>query len=425
VGKLPGQRGRVFVWRANGSLLPGWPQEMDWNIQYGDGHPEVLSVALADVTGDDHLEILAGTSNNSSAGGQADVHLPPNLYAWHANGTLLPGFPTWRRTAGIYGQIGAADLTGDGRAEVIAGRDHMYLYAYNDKGQHLSGWPVRTYVDQSKSTWGIHPYLEFTNNAPSMGDLDGDGTVEVVIASKVKDPHQGHTTVNSGLLVVEPNGQRRDGWKIAKLGGDSLADSNQPSQAPALADLNNDGKLEIVVPLFDGTIRAYRENGDLLWQYDYAQGQKLYASEPAIGDVTGDGQLDIIFGTYSPDGSANQAVSLLGLDAQGQPLPNFPLPLTREGSSDRRGLRAGPTLADVDRDCEVEILAASQAGVLYVWDLPVEYDRTRFPWPTSRHNNLRNGAIDSPAITTAALAGEPATSSHEHKIYLPFVFKGC
>lgn len=421
LSSLPGELGRVYVWNAGGSVLPGWPREMGWNPLYSTGDAEVYSVALANVTGDARLEVIAGTSNNASNIVTSSED-SSNLYVWQGDGSLLPGYPTWYKTGGIYGLVGAANLTGDDHAEVVAARDHLYVHVYDDKGQYLPGWPARTFVGPS-GTWGVDPYLEFTNNAPVMGDLDGNGRVEIIVAGKVRDPQRGHSVVNSAVLVLERDGGRHAGWQTAKLGGGPLDSSFPPSQAPALADLDNDGKLEIVVALFDGTLRVYRENGSLWWSYNFAQGQRLFGSEPAIGDVTGDGQLDILFGTYSPDGSAHNLARLYGLSATGQPLAGFPLPLTREGNSDKRGLRAGPALADLDNDCDVEILAGSQAGELYVWDLPGRYRPALMPWPISRHDNMRTGAF-SPAGGSPRLTNL-ATEDLPFKIYLPLVKGGC
>ena len=413
----PGNRGRVFVWNANGTLLPGWPHEMAWNVEHGDGHPEVYSVALANLAGNTQLEILAGTSNNASAGGTPGVDVLPNLYAWHGDASLLPGYPTWNQTAGIYGLIGAADLTGDGYAEVITGRDHQHLHVNKPDGQYLAGWPVTTFVDPTKTS-SSDPRLTFTKNAPAMGDLDGNGSIEIIIAGKLKQV-AGGASIGSGVLVFEPNGQRHPGWSIAKLGGPPLYDEFLPSQAPALGDLDADGKLEIVVALSDGIIRAYRENGSMMWQYDYAQGRRLFASEPVIGDVTGDGLLDVVFGTYSPDGVDKAHVKLLGLSANGQPLPNFPLPLTHEGNKDRQGLRGAPTLADIDQDCDVEILASSLAGVVYVWDLAAPYDSARMPWPTGRHDNFRSGTFGN--LSLPLDSADDISGSSDVTLYLPIL----
>ena len=431
-GNAPGTRGRVFVWNHDGSLLPGWPQEMDWNDLYGSGIAEVYSVAVANVSGDGTLEIVAGTSNNAAAGGGFDEDTR-NLYAWHAGGSLLPGYPTWYRNAGIWGLVGAADVTGDGYANLITGRDHIYLHVYGATGQQLPNWPVRTYLYPDKTEWGTDPYVEFTRNAPSMGDLNGDGSVEIVIVGKVRDPLLGGATVNSAVMVMLPDGRRAPGWSTPPMGGGApVSDSFSPNQAPALADIDADSRLEIVVALTDGTVRAYRAGGALMWQHDYAQGQSLYASEPVIGDITGDGQVDIVFGTFSPDGSAKGAVGVHGLDAGGNPLPGFPLSLTHEGGSDKQGVRAAPTLADLDCDGDVEILVGSWAGTLYVWDLPAQYRPEWMPWPTSRHDNQRTGAAPTthhPALST--LHSPPSTSGvptsgvstsgvlTAHTLYLP------
>lgn len=410
-GISAGQRGKVYVWKANGSIMPGWPREMDWRPG-SEGGAEVMTVALANVAGDGSLEILAGTTNDHA-----------NVYAWHANGSLVSGYPALpTQLAGIWGLVGAADITGDDRSEVITGRDQIYVHAYGGNGRYLPGWPVLTYVDETRVKWGTDPYMEFTWAAPAMGDLDGNGQVEIVIAGKVRDPLQNHIDTNAALLVLEPNGNRRPGWQVARLGKAPLAKDFRPPQAPALADLDGNGDLEIVVAFIDGWIRAYHDNGTLMWEYDYAQGRRLFGSEPAIGDVTGDGKPDVIFGLYTPDGTDRASVGLMGLDATGRPLPNFPLPLTHEGNS-MQGVRAGPTLADLDKDGDVEILAASQGGTLYVWDLPAPYNPRFMPWPTSRHDNYRTGAVGGGERILLSPT-DLSASDLPYKIYLP-VIKRC
>jgi hypothetical protein len=425
-GNAPGQRARVFVWDTNGALL--WSYETDWNQTYGNSRSEIHGVALADVSGDARLEVLAGTSNNTSNGGTVDVDIPWNLYVFDASGNVLPGFPAYNRTAGIYAPVGAADLTGDGKAEIITGRDHNYAHAYASNGSQLSGWPVRTYYDPAKTVWGQDQSIVFTHNAPAMGDLNGDGVIEVVMAGDVQIGTA--TPTNGTVLVLEPNGQRLTSWTLPPLSGAPLTSSFPPGMFPALADLNGDGKLDIVVALHDGTIRAYNWATQSLWSYNYAQGRMLFASEPVIGDVTGDGNLDVIFGVYSPDGSANSFVGVYGLSASGALLPNFPLALTAESGS-QKGVRAAPTLADLDCDGDVEILAASWGGTLYVWDLPTSYNPAKMPWPTGRHDNQRTGSVAS-APGSAALSSflAPAADplvvlnpANGNALYLPLVVK--
>lgn len=391
VGTAPGQRGRVFVWNANGSIVNGWPKEMAWNVQFGSGMPEVYTVAMDNVWGNAALEIIAGTSNNSSNGGTPNdpTH---NLYVYHSNGAVLSGFPTEYRRAGIWGFVGTADVNNDGYAEIFTGRDHSFVHAYNNQGQQTHHWPVAAHVYNHQPR-GL--FMEFTRDAPSIGDIDNDGILDIVIVGKVRDPNQNRLVTNSAVMVLRPNGGRKPGWFNAKLSGAPLSAEYPPTQAPALADLNGNGRLEIVAGLLDGTMRAYRADGSQMWRYDFAQGHVLFASEPVIGDVNGDGSVDIVFGVYSPDNSSNHRAGVYALNASGQLLPGFPLSLTHEGNAPKQGIRAAPTLADIDRDCDVEIVAGSQAGVLYVWDLPTAYNPQRMPWPTARHDFQRTGFVNT------------------------------
>ncbi|HEY1015844.1 MAG TPA: VCBS repeat-containing protein, partial [Herpetosiphonaceae bacterium] len=178
-GTAPNQRGQVFAWNHDGSLLAGWPREMGWNAAFATGPAEITSVALADLTGDGRLEVLAGTSNNANLG-RVGYDTAPNLYAWQADGRLVAGYPTWAGTAGIYGALGAADLQCDGSADVIVGRDHAYLHAYDSGADQFAAWPARTYLDPSRDTPGRDPALVFPIGAPALGDLDGRGGIEVV-----------------------------------------------------------------------------------------------------------------------------------------------------------------------------------------------------------------------------------------------------
>ncbi len=384
---IAGGQCRVFAWRSNGALLSGWPQSVAWNTQYSHNDCWIPTVVLADIDGDYNLEIVAGTTNNI-AGYSGDNPPPaPNLYAWHVNGSLVAGnWPNWQ-IAGIYGSLAVGDLGGDGKYEVVVGRDFFFLNAYASDGQSLPGWPITTYVNGNNGNYKTDYRVEYGFGAPILADLDGDGTNEYIVAGNVEGPGDAVVALNSALLVLEPDGTRRLGWEMAALGNGCLTQIDLPRQSPTVADLNGDGKLEIVVATEDGWIRAYQADKTVLWAFNYSQGATLFASEPVIGDIDGDGAMEIVFGTYVPFQKLTDMdgpVELWALKADGSVEPGFPLPIPTPG------VRAAPTLADLDGDGKLEILAATRTGQIFVWDTSTPFNPTRMPWPTGRHDVRRS-----------------------------------
>jgi hypothetical protein len=345
---------------------------------------------LADVDGDEDLEILAGTSKNTAAYTGSDPPAAPNLYAWHANGSLVTGqWPTWHNTAGIYGFISAGDLNADGIADVEVSRDHHFLNAYGSDGSSFFGWPIETYLYGNAGRYSKDENIGYNFAAPVIADLDRDGQTEFVVAGFIAGP--GLTPVhNVAVLVLEPDGTRRPGWETPALGAGILSQEDLSIQAPALADLDEDGQLEIIVATNDGWIRAYKPDKKVLWSFNYTEGTILRATEPVVGDIDGDGELEVVFGTRVPVQPGgiyyNGPVGLWALKADGKVMLGFPLPVPTPG------MFGAPTLDDFDGDGRLEIIAASREGEVIVWDTPTAYDPSRLPWPVSRHDLRRSAA---------------------------------
>jgi uncharacterized repeat protein (TIGR01451 family) len=213
--------------------------------------------------------------------------------------------------------------------------------------------------------------------------------MEIIVTGHVKGPGElPDVKLNSALLVLEPDGTRRPGWETAALGNGILAQADLPWQGPAVADLDGDGKLEIVVATEDGWIRAYKADKTLLWAFNYTQGATLFATDPVIGDIDGDGNLEVVFGTYVPEAIASDKdgpVGLWALQANGTVVSGFPLVIPTPG------IRSAPTLADLDKDGDLEILAATRNGQVLVWDTATLYNPLYLPWPTGRHDLNRSG----------------------------------
>lgn len=143
----------------------------------------------------------------------------------------------------------------------------------------------------------IHPTFDQVINMPVVMDLDGDGTPEVVI---VTNQGSGFNQSNPAYLRVLDGKTGTEKWGA---GVDAYLAANQvnPRGTPAVADLDGDGTLEIIVPKKSGGVLAFDKDGKLLWSSKRADGTTAYngvfnSVTVAIADMNGNGKAEIVLG---------------------------------------------------------------------------------------------------------------------------------
>jgi outer membrane protein assembly factor BamB len=119
--------------------------------------------------------------------------------------------------------------------------------------------------------------------------------------------------------------------------------------APALADLDQDGELEILIAT--EALEVFRSDGHRFPGFPFYAGA-AFASRPALGDLNGDGWLEIVIGCDDDH--------VYALDARGRLLPGWP----RRTEGDVYGR---PAIVDLDGDGKPEVIAGSDDGRVYVW----------------------------------------------------------
>ena len=159
------------------------------------------------------------------------------------------------------------------------------------------------------------------------------------------------------------------------------------------ADLDGDGRKEILFQSYDGRLHAYwldrTEHGS--WPFRVTrsgEGFIRFGSEPAVVDLDNDGLAEVIFTTWTQKGS-NAGGQLLILRWNGALLQVVDLP--RDTSQSWDGAMAAPTVADIDGDSELEVVVGTAHTGLVVYDLPGS-SNGRILWGTGRGGNLRSGA---------------------------------
>jgi uncharacterized repeat protein (TIGR01451 family) len=397
---------RVYGLNDDGSQLPGWPIIVDWNPKYSNNDCKVTSIALADIDGNQQLEVIASTTNNAS-GNPGEGIFPANIYAWHSNGLLLNGYwPSKLTSAGFYGAIAAGDLDGNGIQDIIAARDHHLLNAYSNNGIALHGWPIETYLEGNHGNYQSDLRIEYGRSAPVLADLDNNNSLEYIVIGNVTGPGNSTEILNTAVLVLNSDGTRYHGWSLPALASGVLTQEDIPQESPAIADINEDGFPEIIATTLDGWLRVYDRTKDVLWEFNYSQGSTVFASEPVIGDIDGDNDLEVIFSTHVPiaGNDYDGPVGLWSLEEDGTVTPGFPLPIPTPG------VEATPTLADLDGDGNVEILVATITGQVFAWDTPYPLYPARFPWPMGRHDLQRTAEyIDPKSFGKSYVTGSPNT----------------
>lgn len=347
---------QVYVLDGDGSILwTRWPNNGGVAGYWG-------TPTLADVDRDGFNEVFAPSKDG-------------RMYAWNHDGTpLLPANPDGRfaTMAGLSRSSPAiGNLDADAPREIVVTDVAGNLHAWNADGTPLPNFP---------RSWGAAFY-----NSPVLGDVDGDGSLEIVALS---------LSGANNLHVLRADGTELPGFPITVV---HKAASVSPS--PALADFNADGKLEIIVVSNDlipseSKMFVYRWNGTLLpgWPQNLGSGSE---SSPVVADFDGDGVPDIVHG--------GEAGVLRGWSAAGVELNGFPLSL---GDF----IRGTPMAGDVDLDGSIDLVLAGWDRSIYVWDLPAAWDPDAAQWPGFLYDSARTARYaGGPDVASATLPEPPTT----------------
>ena len=309
-----------------------------------------------------------------------------------------------------------------GRGEIIGSSDVHYITAYNDDGSQIPAnaiygagkvWSqVGVHVSHAVDLRGyamcrpsdpLEPRPNFANSAPSIADLNGDGVLEVVVVGNNYDCRQNpyrdlyempyifnadRTRWSSGpydwTAIPAPDAS------AAPLSEDyGVIENSTPN--PVMADLDGDGRMEILFASYDGRLHAYwldkTEHGSWPFRVYSGSGPYQFASEPVVADLDGDGKAEVIFTTWTQHGS-NLPGKLYILSWNGQLIQSVDLP--RNG--DWGGSLAAATIANIDGDPDLEAVVGTVNAGLVAYDLPGTAN-AHILWGTGRGNIQRTGSL--------------------------------
>ena len=317
-GNIEGKIGRLLAYNADGTLR--------WTRDLATGEPYWDVPVVGDIDGDGQLEIFV------------DVGKSKQLFAFRSDGTPLGGQWPVKLEAGGLGKT-IADVNGDGVDDLIgysqgtvdrAGKEMRQLIVLDGQGRTIVKWEIET----------CDAEIDAGRIFPAVANLDGEPGMEIVVPQGCHSLAAFSLAKLSGPLWVAPV----DGQIVSSV---------------VIGDLDRDGTPEIVVGTYDGRIKGasgalyvFDRTGKAFPGWPVLQGES-FTSPPALGDLDGDGSLEICVLGRSTE--LLHVMKHWGFEIEGWPV----------GPMSSSSVLTSPVIGDLDGDGEPDVAIASP-GYLYL-----------------------------------------------------------
>jgi hypothetical protein len=225
------------------------------------------------------------------------------------------------------------DIDGDGTKEIVQCSDKVYAWHANGT-EMIDG-------DNDAQTWGVLTSLGSATDSPNGGFVSHPALAQMDLAPGFEIIAGSRETKQ--VFVLRYNGTTLPGWPRSL--------ENKIRAGMVVGDLDGDGKNEVIAVDESGVIYVWRANGTELIDGDSnpltqgvfyrMTGCTLNYSTPCVADIDEDGKNDLIVGS--------QGSQLFVFKYNGTSVTGFPYALTSS-------ISGSPAVGDVDNDGHLEIV---------------------------------------------------------------------
>jgi uncharacterized protein (DUF2141 family) len=237
--------------------------------------------ALTDLDGDGDLDLLVGSKIHQQGEGS-------RITRWENVGSRTA--PSFRHRGELPDHFefqsapAAGDLNGDGLVDLVVGSWRDRLQYWRNSGTKAA--PAWSLADSMLVT-----ITRGSNAVPALADLDGDGDLDLMVGEA------------SGQLNLYRNTGTRTSPAFELVSDNFQGIDVGRRNVPLLADLDGDGKADLLMGTEDGSLQLWRNvssGAEVRFERvpEFALTGDSFAA-PAAGDLDGDGDLDLILGTMS------------------------------------------------------------------------------------------------------------------------------